>query len=103
MVFAGMNLPAILPPNPELHSMLWNAHRFLAFCFFALILLHLAAALFHALIRRDGVYEAMAPFPAHPPVKGDASAVRDGLFGQQPDIALSGQRDNLKIIGIAAY
>lgn len=76
VVFAGMNLPAILPPNPELHSMLWNAHRFLAFCFFALILLHLAAALFHALIRRDGVYEAMAPFPAHPPVKGDASAVR---------------------------
>jgi len=29
--------------------------------FFALILLHVAAALFHALIRRDGVFQAMAP------------------------------------------
>jgi len=28
--------------------------------FFTLVLLHLAAALFHAFIRRDGVFEAMA-------------------------------------------
>jgi len=28
------------------------------------ILLHVAAALFHALVRRDGVFEAMAPLPA---------------------------------------
>ncbi len=74
VVFAGMHLPAILPPNAELHSLLWNAHRFLAFCFFALILLHLAAALFHWLVRRDGVFEAMAPFPAHPPADGEAIA-----------------------------
>lgn len=60
VVIAGMPLPAILPPNAGMHSMLWNAHRFLAFCFFALILLHLAAALFHALVRRDGVFESMA-------------------------------------------
>jgi cytochrome b561 len=33
--------------------------------FFALILLHLAAALFHALVRRDGVFEAMAPGLPH--------------------------------------
>jgi cytochrome b561 len=33
--------------------------------FFALILLHVAAALFHALIRRDGVFEAMAPVSTH--------------------------------------
>ena len=31
---------------------------------FALILLHVAAALFHALVRRDGVFEAMAPVPS---------------------------------------
>lgn len=67
VIVAGMRLPAILPPNPEMHSMLWNAHRLLAFSFFALILLHLAAALFHALVRRDGVFDAMAPFPPHPP------------------------------------
>ena len=38
-------------------------HLTLAFVFFALILLHVAAALFHALIRRDGVFEAMSPVP----------------------------------------
>jgi cytochrome b561 len=43
--------------------LLWNAHFYLAFAFFALFLLHLAAALFHALVRRDGVFESMAPTP----------------------------------------
>jgi cytochrome b561 len=33
--------------------------------FFALILLHVAAALFHALVRRDGVFETMVPVSAH--------------------------------------
>ncbi|MDB5817672.1 MAG: Cytochrome, partial [Rhizobacter sp.] len=57
-----------VPASPELHSLLWNAHQTLAFCFFALILVHLAAGLFHALVRRDGVYEAMAPYPVDLPV-----------------------------------
>jgi cytochrome b561 len=39
----------------------WDAHRHLAFCSFALIRLPLAAGLFHALVRRDGVFEAMSP------------------------------------------
>ena len=59
----GFTLPPILPQSDALHSLLWNAHRTLAFVFFALILLHLGAALFHALVRRDGVFEAMAPVP----------------------------------------
>ena len=33
--------------------------------FFALILMHLAAGLFHALIRRDGVFDAMGPRLTH--------------------------------------
>lgn len=60
-LFGGYRLPAILPQDDRLHSLLWNAHRALAFAFFALILGHLAAALFHALVRRDGVFEAMSP------------------------------------------
>ncbi|GAC1305508.1 MAG: cytochrome b [Steroidobacteraceae bacterium] len=76
VVVAGIHLPAILPPNPKWHSMLWNAHRLLAFCFFALILLHLAAALFHALVRRDGVFDSMAPFTAQPPSDSDVGAKR---------------------------
>jgi len=60
VLFAGVRLPPILPQSDSLHALLWSAHFYLAFAFFALILLHVAAALFHALIRRDGVFEAMA-------------------------------------------
>jgi cytochrome b561 len=56
----GVYLPQILPLSDSLHTALWNAHRYLAFLFFAVILMHFAAALFHALIRRDGVFDAMA-------------------------------------------
>ena len=66
VVVAGLHLPAIVPASPGLHSALWTAHQTLAFVFFALILVHLAAGLFHALVRRDGVFEAMSPFPTDP-------------------------------------
>ena len=61
VVYGGLRLPAILPQSDSLHTLLWNAHFYLAFLFFALILMHFAAALFHALVRRDGVFETMAP------------------------------------------
>ena len=60
VVFGGMHLPPILPQSASLHSWLWDAHFYLAFAFFGLVLLHAAAALFHALIRRDGVFQSMA-------------------------------------------
>ena len=60
VLFGGLHLPSILPQSDSLHTLLWNAHFYLALAFFGLILLHLAAALFHALIRRDGVFQAMA-------------------------------------------
>ena len=60
VLFEGWHLPAILPQSDSLHTLLWDAHFYLAFAFFALILLHVAAALFHALVRRDGVFETMA-------------------------------------------
>ena len=63
-VFGSVRLPSILPQSDRLHALLWGAHFYLAFAFFALILLHVAAALFHALVRRDGVFEAMAPVSA---------------------------------------
>ncbi|QJP14952.1 cytochrome b [Starkeya sp. ORNL1] len=64
VLYGGIRLPAILPQSDELHALLWSAHFYLAFAFFALVLLHLAAALFHALVRRDGVFESMAPVPS---------------------------------------
>jgi cytochrome b561 len=63
VIFGSVRLPWILPQSDALHALLWGAHFYLAFAFFALVLLHLAAALFHALVRRDGVFESMAPTP----------------------------------------
>jgi cytochrome b561 len=60
----GVHLPGIVPHSAVLHAWLWSLHSGLAFVFFAVILLHIAAALFHALVRRDGVFEAMAPVSA---------------------------------------
>jgi cytochrome b561 len=65
VIWPGIWLPQILPLDPSLHTLLWNAHFYLAFLFFALILMHLAAGLFHALIRRDGVFDAMGPTLTH--------------------------------------
>ena len=60
VLYGNIRLPAILPQSDNLHTLLWNAHFYLAFAFFALVLLHVAAALFHRLVRRDGVFESMA-------------------------------------------
>ena len=65
VLVGSWHLPAILPHSDGLHALLWDAHFYLAFAFFALILLHVAAALFHALVRRDGVFDTMAPGPTH--------------------------------------
>jgi cytochrome b561 len=62
VLFGSVHLPSILPLSPSLHTLLWHAHFYLAFVFFATILLHVSAILFHKLIRRDGVFETMAPF-----------------------------------------
>lgn len=56
----GVYLPPLLAQNDGLHTILWNAHRALAFVFFGLILAHIAAALFHALVRRDNVFQTMS-------------------------------------------
>jgi cytochrome b561 len=65
VIWPGVWLPQILPQSASLHTLLWNAHFYLAFCFFALILMHLAAGLFHGLVRRDGVFDAMGPRLTH--------------------------------------
>jgi cytochrome b561 len=60
IVVAGIHLPPILPMDGAMHGVLRQAHTWLALVLFALVLAHLAAALYHALIRRDGVFESMA-------------------------------------------
>lgn len=68
-LYGGLHLPPIAPVSPALHTVLWRAHSFLAFAFFALILMHVAAILFHKLIRKDGVFETMASLSTHDPMK----------------------------------
>ncbi len=70
VLYGGIHLPSFLPQSDGLHTLLWNAHYYLAFMFFALVLMHIAAALFHALVRHDGVFETMAS------VKGDSARLR---------------------------
>jgi cytochrome b561 len=65
VLYGGLRLPPIAPHSDSLHTLLWNAHFYLAFAFFALVLMHLAAALFHGLVRRDGVLESMTTASSH--------------------------------------
>lgn len=60
VLYGPLQLPPILPQNAGLYAGLRSAHAVLAYLLFATVLLHLGAALFHSLIRRDGVLESMA-------------------------------------------
>jgi cytochrome b561 len=60
VMFGSVHLPAIAPHDAGLYATLRSAHTVLAFVLFATVLLHLAAALFHAWVRKDGVLSSMA-------------------------------------------
>ena len=60
MLYGPIYLPQIMPHSDALYAVLRNAHTALAYLFFATILLHIAAALFHALVRHDRVFPSMA-------------------------------------------
>lgn len=59
-MFNCLSLPAIAPHNVTIFAVLRSAHTWLALLLFVTVLAHLAAALFHAWVRRDGVFESMA-------------------------------------------
>jgi cytochrome b561 len=59
-MFGSFHLPRILPPNPALYATLRTAHTWLAFIFFAAILAHVAAVLYHTLIVRDRLLDRMS-------------------------------------------
>jgi len=58
----GVHLPAIVSPDPTLYAWLRDAHGWAARLLFVTVLVHVAAALFHAWVRRDGVFGSMARF-----------------------------------------
>lgn len=55
----GIRLPAILPADPVMFAWLRHAHQCLAYLLFVTFLAHLGAALYHGLIRQDGVLRSM--------------------------------------------
>lgn len=57
----GWLLPRILPEDARLFAWLRAAHRSLAWLLFLVFVVHMAAALYHGLVRRDGVLAAMWP------------------------------------------
>jgi cytochrome b561 len=58
-LIGAFHLPPIVPHDMALYAFLRPLHSVLAFALFATFLLHLAAALTHALIFRDGVLKSM--------------------------------------------
>ncbi|MRT27083.1 cytochrome b [Enterobacteriaceae bacterium RIT697] len=52
-------LPPIIPLSNDAWALLRTLHSWVALALFVTVLLHLAAALFHALILRDGVFSSM--------------------------------------------
>ncbi|CAI8962045.1 MULTISPECIES: cytochrome b [Pseudomonas] len=59
MLSSSVQLPALVAADAPLFALLRKAHGYLAYLLFLTVLLHLAAALFHGLIRRDGVLQSM--------------------------------------------
>lgn len=56
-----MGLPTLVPRSDALAELAKAAHYYGGLALTALLALHIGAALYHALILRDGVWERMAP------------------------------------------
>ena len=60
VLYGPLRLPPILPHELTLYAWLRVLHTGLGYLLFATFLIHFGAALFHGLIRRDGVFGSMA-------------------------------------------
>ena len=69
VLMGGWHLPPIAPHDAALFALLRPLHSVLAFLLFATILVHLGAALSHALIFRDGVFQSMTWWRRQPETK----------------------------------
>jgi cytochrome b561 len=68
MMSESIRLPAIFPVSPSAFAVLRHAHAWLAMLLFLTFLGHMSAALYHGLIRRDGVLSSMTGYRPSPPV-----------------------------------
>lgn len=65
----GFTLPALTLPDRPRSEAVFAAHAVAAFVLVGLVLLHVGAALFHALVRRDGVFRRMWPGSGEPDLR----------------------------------
>jgi len=66
MLGESLRLPPIFPTNATAFAVLRHLHGAFAMLLFATFLAHMAAALHHGLIRRDGVLASMLPAAPSP-------------------------------------
>lgn len=59
--FGGFKIPALTAPDPATSKQVLWLHGFLAYLLIVLIVMHVAAALYHHTIRRDNVLRRMWP------------------------------------------
>ena len=59
--FGGFKIPALTAPDPATSKQVLWLHGLLAYLLIALIVMHVAAALYHHTIRRDNVLRRMWP------------------------------------------
>lgn len=61
-MFGSVKLPAIVAHDAATYAWLRDAHGWLARLLFLTVVIHLSAALYHAWVRKDGVFASMAGF-----------------------------------------
>ena len=59
--FGLFDLPPIVDKNEVLAAQLFTIHRWVGWLVIVLVLIHVSAALYHYLIRRDSVLQRMLP------------------------------------------
>lgn len=60
-VFGWFSLPPLMEKNHDLVPLLKDIHEWTAWALVGLIVLHTAAALYHALVLKDGILQRMLP------------------------------------------
>ena len=60
-VFDWFSLPALTAPDKEAYKLVAAWHETAAFVLIAVAALHIAGALFHLIVKRDGVFQRMWP------------------------------------------
>ncbi len=71
-VFDSLGFPHLAPRSDELAQTAKSIHSALRLPLIALVALHIGAALYHGLVRRDGIFQRMAP-----PLRGRLSPAAD--------------------------